>query len=30
MGFLRPSRFIKELPGDVFEEVIVEDLNEIH
>jgi DNA helicase-2/ATP-dependent DNA helicase PcrA len=26
LGFLRPSRFIKELPGDVYEEVVVEDV----
>jgi DNA helicase-2/ATP-dependent DNA helicase PcrA len=25
LGFLRPSRFIKELPEDVYEEVVVED-----
>jgi DNA helicase-2/ATP-dependent DNA helicase PcrA len=31
LGFLRPSRFIKELPEDVYEEVIVEDdVNEIY
>lgn len=30
LGFLRPSRFIKELPGDVYEELIVEDANEIY
>lgn len=29
VGFLRPSRFIKELPRDVYEEVVVEDGNEI-
>ena len=26
LGFLRPSRFIKELPGDVYEEIVVEDI----
>jgi len=26
MGFLRPSRFIKELPEDVYEEIVVEDV----
>ncbi|OGW37907.1 MAG: hypothetical protein A2Y97_09935 [Nitrospirae bacterium RBG_13_39_12] len=26
LGFLRPSRFIKELPEDVYEEIIVEDV----
>jgi DNA helicase-2/ATP-dependent DNA helicase PcrA len=30
LGFLRPSRFIKELPEDVYEEVVVEDLNDLH
>ena len=30
LGFLRPSRFIKELPDDVYEEVVVEDSNEIY
>lgn len=30
LGFLRPSRFIKELPGDVYEELIVENANEIY
>jgi DNA helicase-2/ATP-dependent DNA helicase PcrA len=26
LGFLRPSRFIKELPEDVYEEIVVEDI----
>jgi DNA helicase-2/ATP-dependent DNA helicase PcrA len=26
LGFLRPSRFIKELPEDVYEEIVVEDV----
>jgi DNA helicase-2/ATP-dependent DNA helicase PcrA len=30
LGFLRPSRFIKELPEDVYEELIVEDASEIY
>lgn len=30
LGFLRPSRFIRELPEDVYEEIMVEDINEIH
>jgi len=29
IGFLRPSRFLKELPEDVYEEVLVEDINEL-
>jgi DNA helicase-2/ATP-dependent DNA helicase PcrA len=30
LGFLRPSRFIKELPDNVYEEIVVEDSNEIY
>lgn len=30
LGFLKPSRFIKELPGNVYEELMVEDANEIY
>jgi DNA helicase II / ATP-dependent DNA helicase PcrA len=30
IGFLRPSRFLKELPEDVYEEVLVEDINELY
>jgi DNA helicase II / ATP-dependent DNA helicase PcrA len=30
LGFLRPSRFIRELPADVYEEILVEDTDEIH
>lgn len=30
LGVLRPSRFIRELPADVYEEVLVEDIDEIH
>jgi DNA helicase II / ATP-dependent DNA helicase PcrA len=30
LGFLRPSRFLRELPRDVYEEVIVEEKNEIY
>ncbi|TFG36734.1 MAG: ATP-dependent helicase [Nitrospirales bacterium] len=30
LGFLRPSRFIRELSADVYEEVQVEDIDEIH
>jgi DNA helicase-2/ATP-dependent DNA helicase PcrA len=26
IGFLRPSRFLRELPGDCFEEIVVEDV----
>lgn len=30
LGFMRPSRFIKELPDAVYEEIVVEDGNEIY
>ena len=30
LGFLRPSRFLKELPQDAYEEVLVEDINEVY
>ncbi len=30
IGFLRPSRFLKELPIDVYEELLVEDKGEIY
>ncbi len=30
LGFIRPSRFIRELPNNVYEEIIVEDSNEIY
>jgi DNA helicase-2/ATP-dependent DNA helicase PcrA len=30
LGFLRPSRFIKELPDNIYEEIVVEDSNEIY
>ena len=30
LGFLRPSRFIRELPDNVYEEIVVEDSNEIY
>ena len=30
LGFLRPSRFVKELPENTYEEIVVEDGDEIH
>jgi DNA helicase-2/ATP-dependent DNA helicase PcrA len=30
LGFLRPSRFIRELPEDVYEEVVIEEIDEIY
>jgi DNA helicase II / ATP-dependent DNA helicase PcrA len=30
LGFLRPSRFLKELPQDAYEEILVEDINELY
>ncbi len=30
LGFQRPSRFIRELPEDVYEEVVIEEIDEIY
>jgi ATP-dependent DNA helicase UvrD/PcrA len=30
LGFVRPSRFVKELPENTYEEIVVEDSDEIH
>jgi DNA helicase II / ATP-dependent DNA helicase PcrA len=30
LGFLRPSRFVKELPDNTYEEIVIEDSDEVH
>ena len=30
LGLMRPSRFLRELPEDVYEEIVVEETNDVH